>query len=131
MEFNIAGNAPVDSPTSIISTDICGKTFVSSKLFASPWPSRTPRIEVSIPRDIRRLCIDSAEVSSDGTSDRPPESNVDNMRENTATWYFSQMSPRKGVLILTWSIWVERASLFTHRHKKNPTTITTTSVYRK
>ena len=48
--------------------------------------------------------MDSLAVSSEGTSGSPPESKVDSMRENTATWYFSQMSPNIGIFSLTRSI---------------------------
>ena len=75
-----------------------------------------------MPCAIRRLCIDSPAVSSDGTSDNPPDSSVDSMRENTATWYFNQISPSSGVFNLMRSIWVEPLSLFIQRHRKTPAT---------
>ena len=127
----MAGSAPVDSPTSIISTDISGKTLVSSRLWANPWPSRTPRVAVSMPCEIRRLCIDSHAVSSDGTSDSPPDSKVDSIRVNTATWYFNQTSPNSGIFNLIRSTLVAPLSLFIQRHRKNPIATSTARESRK
>src|SRR5271157_667676 len=82
-----------------------------------------------MPCAIRRICIDSPAVSSDGTNGKPPDSSVDNMRENTATWYFSQMSPSKGIFNLKRSVWVAPRSLFIQRQTKNPTIASTTRTY--
>src|SRR2546426_1069688 len=85
LEFSIAGKAPVDSPTSIISTDRSGKILRSSKLFESVCPSRTRPAAIAILFRICRLPIDAPAVSSDGTRGKPPVSRVESMREKFAT----------------------------------------------
>ena len=41
--------------------------------------------------------MERAAVSSDGTSGRPPVSSVESVRENSATWYLSQILPKIGM----------------------------------
>src|ERR1035441_4043335 len=84
-----------------------------------------------MPCEIRRLCIDSHAVSSDGTSDSPPDSKVDSIRANTATWYFNQTSPNMGTFSLMRSILVAPLSLFIQRHRKNPIAPSTARETRK
>ena len=61
-------------------------------------PSRTHLPACSTVREIRGLLIELLAVSSEGTSGMPPLSNVASVRENMATWYFSQTAPKTGSL---------------------------------
>ena len=48
--------------------------------------------------------MERAAVSSDGTSGKPPVSSVESVRENSATWYLSQILPKMGSLTRKLSI---------------------------
>src|SRR5215470_18152697 len=78
----MVGRAPVDSPTSIISTANSGKKLVSSRLPESEPPSRTRRAASSTVLEILRLLIELLAVSKDGTRGMPPASNVASVREH-------------------------------------------------
>src|SRR5438445_741270 len=73
----MAGSAPVDSPTSIISTARSGKISSSSRLLERVCPSRTLTVASAIPFTILRLLIDVPAVSIAGTKGKPPCKSVD------------------------------------------------------
>ena len=97
-ELSICGSAPVCSPTVIISVARSGKTPVLVSESARLLPSRTVVMDDSTAFETRRDEMERAAVSSDGTSGNPPVSSVESVRENSATWYLSQILPKTGSL---------------------------------
>ena len=96
MLVSIAGSAPVDSPTSIISTDKLGNMPVALTAADKGCPSLT--IFRALPRAFRSrlLLIDSEAVSSACISGIPPTSRVLSTRANWPTWYMIQIRPSTG-----------------------------------
>ena len=88
-----------------------GKILVAVSDPESDCPSRTVLPAFSSVRRNSAVPSESAAVSRPCTSGMPPVSSVLSTLANCATWYFSQISPRMGVRILTASIF-SRADSF-------------------
>ena len=93
----MAGNAPVDSPTSIMSSARLGNMPLTRKDPERDWPSRTRLAALAISCFSTSVPSESDDVSSAGINGMPPISKVLRMRENCATWYFNHTWPNTGI----------------------------------
>src|SRR5208337_2771632 len=92
----MGASAPLDSPTSIISSASSGITPLAE---SAPWsdsPSRTICVARPTVPCNSLLVMDSAAVCSALTSGVPPVSSVASVRQNWATWNFSNVPPSTG-----------------------------------
>ena len=117
-QFNIAGSAPVDSPTSIMSVASAGKHARAFKRAGKrlSFPTLLPAASTAVSQQRRvqgiRGCFHGLHRGM------PPVSKVLRMRESCATWYFIQISPAIGKRILTRSMRIRAASPFAHQRKQ-------------
>src|ERR1035437_9132754 len=116
--LSMAGSAPVDSPTSIMSIASGGKILDCLSEPESGWPSRTLLPAASTARWSSGVPSESAAVSMAWTSGMPPTSKVLKMRASWATWYFSQISPTRGRRSFTRSTFSLAESRRTHQRNR-------------
>ena len=93
----MGASAPLDSPTSIMSSARSGITPLEASAACSDSPSRTICVVCVTVLRTNLLVMASDAVLRAATSGVPPVNKVASVLENCATWNFSMVSPMIGM----------------------------------